>query len=96
MNLRDEVMTKREEILRLAKEHGASNVRLFGSVARGEERPGSDIDFLVAMGPKTSPWFPVGFIEDLEKTLGHKVDVVTEGMLHWSIREEVLREAKPI
>jgi predicted nucleotidyltransferase len=38
----------------------------------------------------------VGFIEDLEKTLGHKVDVVTEGMLHWSIREEVLREAKPI
>lgn len=87
---------KRDEILKIAAKHGARNVRVFGSVARGEATPESDIDFLVEPGPKTSPWFPAGLIEDLETLLGRKVEVVTEGALHWYIREKVRNEAVPL
>lgn len=87
---------KREEILKIAAKHGARNVRVFGSVARGEATLASDIDFLVQVGPKTSPWFPVGLIDDLEILLGRKVDVLTEDALHWYIRDKVLKEAAPL
>jgi len=87
---------RRAEILRIATKHGALDLRVFGSVARGEIRPDSDVDFLVKAGPETSSWFPAGFILDLEELLGRKVDVVTEAALHPMIREQVMREAVPL
>lgn len=84
---------KREEILAIAQKHGAYNVRIFGSVARGEADDQSDIDFLVEMGRNRSPWFPVGLIQDLEKLLDRRVDVATEKGLKDRIRERVLKEA---
>ena len=90
------IRAKREEILKLASKHGARNVRVFGSVARGEARPDSDIDFLVDTAPVTSPWFPGGLIVDLESLLGKRVEVVTDRGLHPLLRESVLREAVPV
>jgi predicted nucleotidyltransferase len=84
---------KRSEILHIAAEHGARNVRLFGSVVRGESRPDSDVDFLVDVGPTTSSWFPAGLILDLQEILSRPVEVVTEKGLNPYIREHVLREA---
>ena len=80
----------------MAHDHGARDVRIFGSVARGDDDVDSDIDLLVNTGPDTSPWFPVGFILDLEELLGRKVDVVTERALHPYIRDKVLEEAVPL
>jgi predicted nucleotidyltransferase len=88
--------TKRQEILGLAAKHGARNVRVFGSVARGEAGPHSDVDFLVDAGPKRTAFFPGGLLADLEELLGCNVDVVTEKALHPSIRERVLLEAIPL
>jgi uncharacterized protein len=88
--------TKRQEILRLAAKHGAHNVRVFGSVARGEAGPYSDVDFLVDAGPKRTAFFPGGLLADLEELLGCNVDVVTEKALHPSIRARVLHEAIPL
>ena len=87
---------KREEILQIAARHGATNVRVFGSVARGEAGPDSDVDFLVDVGPNRSAFFPAGLLADLEAALGCKVDVLTENSLHWYIRDRVLREARPL
>ena len=93
MSIDNRIRTKRREILRIAAEHGAQNVRVFGSAARGEARPDSDVDFLVAVQSEHSPWFPAGLIVDLEALLGCAVDVVTEDALHWYIRDQVLNEA---
>lgn len=87
---------KREEILRIASKHGARNIRVFGSVVRGEARPDSDVDLLVEVGPDRTPLFPGGLIADLEELLGIKVQVVTQEGLHWYIRERVLEEAVPL
>jgi predicted nucleotidyltransferase len=87
---------RREEILRIAHQHGARNVRLFGSVARGESTADSDIDLLVDAGQKTSPWFPAGLIDELERLLGRRVDVVTEDSLYWLLRRRILKEAKSL
>jgi uncharacterized protein len=85
---------KRSQILEIAARHGAFNVRVFGSVVRGEETPESDIDFLIDYDlERVSPWFPVRLIRDLEKTLGAKVDVVTIEGLKARIREQVLQES---
>lgn len=67
---------KRADIVRIADRHGAYNVRIFGSVARGGARPGSDVDLLVDVKPDHSPFFPGGLVADLEDLLGCKVDVV--------------------
>ena len=96
MSVQELLEEKREEILAIAEKHGAKNVRIFGSVVRGEETPESDIDFLIDLGGKLSPWFPVGLIHDLEDLLGRKVDVVTEQSIHRFIRDRVLEEAKPL
>jgi hypothetical protein len=93
MNIKKVLAEKREEILQIAAKHGAYNVRIFGSAARGEEDQESDIDFLIDAGPQHTPWFPSGLIVDLEKLLGRKVDVVTEKGLRKRIRERVLQEA---
>lgn len=92
LSLKD-VRTQRDTILGLAERHGAANVRVFGSVARGEAREGSDSDFLVEMRPRHSPWFPSGLRLDLQELLGRDVEVVTERMLDAEIRADVLREA---
>ncbi|HEX4952255.1 MAG TPA: nucleotidyltransferase family protein [Thermoanaerobaculia bacterium] len=88
--------SERAVILRLVAEHGASEPRVFGSVARGEAGEDSDLDLLVKAGPDTSAWFPAGLIQDLEALLGCRVDVVTEGALHWALRDRILREAVPL
>jgi predicted nucleotidyltransferase len=88
--------TKREAILAAAARHGASNVRIFGSVARGEAKPGSDVDVLVELERGRSLWDLGGFLMDLQDLLGCRVDVATEKSLHWYIRDRVLREAVPL
>jgi len=90
------IRAKRDEILRIADKHGARNVRVFGSVARGEARPESDVDFLIDAGPVTSSWFPAGLVVDLQDLLGRPVEVVTENGLNPLIRERVLEEAVPL
>ena len=96
LNIEAVIKIKRDEIRRIAEKHGAANVRVFGSVARGEAKPDSDIDLLVDVTAKTSSWFPIGLILDLEKLLGRRVEVVTERALNEDLREKVLREAMPL
>ena len=96
MSVGELLKEKREDILRITAQHGASKVRIFGSVARGEDGPDSDLDLLVEVELNHSSWFPAGVIIDLEDFLGCKVDVVTEAGLHWYIRERVLQEAVPL
>jgi uncharacterized protein len=96
MTVQEAVLAHREEILRIAARHGATNVRVFGSVARGTAGPDSDLDLLIDVGPKTSPWFPGGLLMDLEELLGYHVDITTERGLHPVIRDRVLAEARPL
>ena len=84
---------KREEILKLAAKHGARNVRVFGSLARGEADEQSDVDFLVDMEPGRSLLDMGGLLMDLREFLGRDVDVVTERTLKPRVRTRVLREA---
>jgi len=87
---------RRGDILRLAAQHGATNVRVFGSVVRGEAGAGSDIDFLVDMEPKRSLLDIATLKLDLQDLLGCEVDVVTESSLYWLLRRRILREARPL
>jgi hypothetical protein len=96
MSIRELIRANRDMIRCIAEQHGARNVRLFGSVARGEAGPESDVDFLVDAGPATSSWFPGGLVADLETLLGRRVDLVTERGLAPHLREQVLREAVPV
>jgi predicted nucleotidyltransferase len=90
----DELLrTKRDDILRIAAQYGAYNVRIFGSVARGEADEKSDIDLLVNMEPGRSLFDLGGLLSDLEDLLGCNVDVVTEDGLRDRIRNRVLNEA---
>jgi uncharacterized protein len=85
---------RRSQILAIAEKHGAYNVRVFGSVARGEATEDSDIDFLVDYElEKITPWFPVGLIHDLEDLLDREVDVVTTKSLHYFLKDRILQEA---
>ncbi len=96
MGTNELIKTKRDEILKIATKHGITSIRVFGSVARGDAQPESDIDLLVEVGPTHSSFFPGGFVADLEELLVRKVDVVTPKGLHWFIRDRVLKEAVPL
>jgi hypothetical protein len=92
----DVVKAKREQILQLARRHGVTGVRVFGSMARGDAGPQSDVDLLIEVGPDPSPWFPGGLVAELEELLGRRVQVVTERGLDELLRERVLEEAVPL
>ena len=92
-NINQILQGKRQEILRLAAKHGAYNVRVFGSVARGEAGPKSDVDFLVDMDASRTLFDLAGLLVGLQNLLGCDVDIVeTEGLHHY-IRDQVIREA---
>lgn len=88
------ILKQKQEILKIAAEHGARNVRVFGSVARGEARADSDVDFLVDMEPGRTLFDMGGLLMDLRDLLGREVDVVTEQGLKPRIRDRVLKEAE--
>ena len=96
MRLDELLKEKRDEVLRSAAKYGARNIRVFGSLARGEADEKSDIDFLVEMEPGKSLLDLGGLQYELEALLRCRVDVVTEHGLKRRIRELVLREAVPI
>jgi predicted nucleotidyltransferase len=91
-----EIMARREAILAIAKRYGAGNLRVFGSVVRGEADVASDVDFLVELEPGRSLLDLGGLLMDLQEHLHCKVDVMTPAMLKPRVRERVLREAAPL
>ena len=92
----DIVREKREHIISIAARHGAKNIRVFGSVARGEAFETSDVDFLIDLEPGRSLFDLIGFLQDLEELLGKKVDVVTEDSIYWLLRRRIVKEAVPL
>ena len=89
----DAIREKREAIIRIAARHGATQVRLIGSVARGEARPDSDVDLLVTWSEGTSLLDQAALMLELERLLGKKVDIASDGWVKPSIRESVYRDA---
>lgn len=96
MGIEELLQSKRQDILRLAEKHGAHNVRVFGSVLRGEAGPESDIDLLIDLEAGRSLLEHAALLLELEDLLGRKVDVVTERGLRPRVRERVLSEAQPL
>jgi len=92
----EEIRGERERILAIAEKHGARNVRVFGSAARGDAAESSDIDLLVELDSDRSLLDHVALVQDLQDLLGRPVDVVTGAALHWYIRDRVLAEAVPL
>ena len=89
----DTIREKRDAIVRIAAKHGATQVRLIGSVARGEARSDSDVDLLVTWSEGTSLLDQAALILELESLLGRKVDIASDGWVKPSIRESVYRDA---
>ena len=87
------LQVKKTEILALATKHGASNVRLFGSVVRGEEQQDSDVDLLVDMQENRSLFDLIGLQQDIEKILDRKVDILTPNGINRYLKERILAEA---
>jgi len=96
MSVEQLLQIKRDEILGIAAKHGARNVRIFGSAARGDAGPDSDIDFLVEMEPGRSLFDLGDLMSDLRDLLGRNVDIVTESSIYWLLRRRILSEAKPL
>jgi predicted nucleotidyltransferase len=96
MGARDRIRERRDEILRVAMRHGAGNVLLFGSIARGDDKPDSDVDLLIDVTAQTTPWFPGSLVAELELLLNRRVQVVIRRSLSPLIRESVLQEAVPL
>ena len=96
MDIYQLIKVKREEILQIAAEHGARNVRLIGSVARGDAGPDSDVDLLVELEPGCTLLDHAALILELEKLLGHKIDVASDLGLRHRVKERVLAEAVPL
>lgn len=96
MSIDELLKAKRQEILRIAARHGARNVRVFGSLARGDANEESDIDLLVEMGPGRSLLDHAALWLELQEAVGRKVDVVSDRGIKPRIRERVLHEAVPL
>ncbi len=96
MDLEALLKKKRAAILETAKRHGARNLRIFGSVARGDYDDQSDLDFLVEMEPGRHLLDHASLLLDLQDLLGRKVDVVSERGIKARMRDRVLKEARPL
>ncbi|MGB8214621.1 MAG: nucleotidyltransferase family protein [Anaerolineales bacterium] len=96
MNPDQLLQSNRQEIIRIAARHGAYNVRVFGSVARGEARPDSDVDFLVTLEAGRSLLDLARLLRELQALLNCPVDIVTEAGLRPRLRPQVLKEARPL
>lgn len=93
----DEILgSKRDDVVAIARRHGARSVRVFGSVARGDAGPDSDVDLLVEVTGPTPPWFPGGLVADLEELLDRRVSVVEEQSLNKQLQESILKDAVPL
>ena len=86
----------RERMKEIAARHGAGNLEVFGSAARGELQADSDIDLLLDIVGRTPPWFPGGLTADLESLVGRPVQVVIRRSLSPLIRESALRDCRPL
>jgi hypothetical protein len=93
MAISDTIREKREVIVRVAEKHGATQVRLIGSFARGEARPDSDLDLLVTWAEATSLFDHAALTSELESLLGRKVDIASDGWVKPQIQESVYRDA---
>ena len=93
MGIEELLLPLREEILRITTKYGAYNVRVFGSVARGEAKEDSDVDFLLELEAQRSLFDYIALMQDLAELLGRQVDIAQPGDLHELIREKVLKEA---
>jgi uncharacterized protein len=93
---KDDILQRREQIIALARRYGAADVRLFGSMARGDSDESSDVDFLVRFEPGRSLFDQGGLLMDLRQLLGVNVDVVSEGALSGRFGQIVLKEAVPL
>lgn len=96
MRTRELLESRREEIMEIAARHGARDLRLFGSVARGEDSESSDVDILVTLEPGVGLFKHAALIRELQELLGRKVDVISDKGLRQRVRDEVLREALPL
>jgi len=96
MTTLDLLNTKRDEILRITARHGGRNMRVFGSVARGEDKPDSDVDMVVDLDEDRTLFDLIGLQQDIEDLLGRTVDLLTEKGINPRLRERILREAKPL
>lgn len=92
----DQLRQRREEIVQLARQYGAHDVRVFGSVARGDARPDSDLDILVRFERGRSLFDQAGFELDLETLLGCAVDIVSEGGISPHLKDRIHAEAVPL
>jgi predicted nucleotidyltransferase len=96
MAIKELLNIKRTEILRIVAKHGGRNVRVFGSVARGEEGKHSDIDLLVELEPGRSLMDHAAMLLELQESLGYRVDVISDRGIKPRIRDIVLQEAIPL
>lgn len=96
MSILEEIIDKREELLAMMRRHGASNPRIFGSVARGEDSPDSDLDLLVEMEADRSLLDLISLQQEIELSLARRVDVLTPRSLNRHIRDQILAEARPL
>ena len=96
MTLEELLAGRRETILAIARHHGVTSVKVFGSFARGSARSDSDLDLLVEAGPDTTAFFPGGLLADLEDALGRKVEIVEKQGRHRMLRDQILKEAIPL
>ncbi|MDD2709064.1 MAG: nucleotidyltransferase family protein [Verrucomicrobiae bacterium] len=96
MSKKEIIQQHRDEIFNVARKYGVTSIKLFGSVARGEDADSSDVDFLVDMEPGRSLFDLGGFQIELQEIFHCKVDVVTEKGLHWFIRDRIQKEAMAI
>jgi predicted nucleotidyltransferase len=94
MNTFEFLSKNRENIITISSKHKASNIRVFGSVARKDENETSDVDFLVTFDSKSTLFDKIELIEDLENLLNRKVDIVSDKAIHKYLKEKIISEAK--